>query len=118
VDLLTAYKRASNIVRIEEKKDSATHDGPVEPALLQQPEEIELSRRLDAARGRIGEAVAAEDFGRAMVVLAELRPAIDDFFDKVTVNVADPVTRANRLRLLSQIRGVLGGVADFARVEG
>jgi glycyl-tRNA synthetase beta chain len=117
-DLLTAYKRASNIVRIEEKKDSATYDGGADAGLLRQPEEIALHDRLKAARGRIGEALAAEEFGRAMGLLAELRPSIDSFFDKVTVNVAEPELRANRLRLLSQIRSVLGGVADFARVEG
>ncbi len=117
-DLLTAYKRASNIVRIEERKDGTRYDGGVETGLLTQAEELALHERLRAAQGRIGEAVAGEDFARAMSLLAELRPCIDSFFDKVTVNVAEPALRANRLRLLSQIRAVLGGVADFARVEG
>ncbi|MBX6321498.1 MAG: glycine--tRNA ligase subunit beta [Rhodospirillaceae bacterium] len=118
IDLLTAYKRASNIVRIEERKDGVRYDGAVDAGLLAQAEEIALHERLGAARGRIDAAVAGEDFAGAMGLLAELRPSIDCFFDKVTVNVPDAALRANRLRLLSQIRDVMGAVADFARVEG
>ena len=40
----------------------------------------------------------------AMAALADLRPAVDAFFDKVTVNDPDPALRANRLRLLNQLR--------------
>ncbi len=53
-----------------------------------------------------------------MAALARLRPAVDVFFDKVTVNADDPALRANRLRLLAGIRSALDSVADFAKVEG
>jgi glycyl-tRNA synthetase beta chain len=53
-----------------------------------------------------------------MASLAGLRPYVDAFFDKVTVNDPDPKLRANRLRLLSRIRATLGQVADFGRIEG
>jgi glycyl-tRNA synthetase beta chain len=117
-DLLTAYKRAGNIVRIEEKRDGRAYDEDIDASLLRQPEEVELHNALKAARGRIAKALAVEDYASAMSGLAELRPTIDSFFDQVTVNVDDAGLRANRLRLLSQIRSVLGGVADFARIEG
>ena len=53
-----------------------------------------------------------------MAALARLRRPVDDFFDKVTVNADDAALRANRLRLLSQIRKTLHGVADFSEIEG
>ena len=53
-----------------------------------------------------------------MSALAGLRAPVDAFFDKVTVNCDDQTLRANRLRLLSRIRGALGGVADFSKIEG
>jgi glycyl-tRNA synthetase beta chain len=117
-NLLTACKRASNIVRIEEKKDGAAHDGAPDPALAQQDEERALLAALDSARTTAAALLEREDFTGAMGVLARLRPPVDAFFDKVTVNCDDPALRANRLRLLSRIRATLGTVADFSRIEG
>jgi glycyl-tRNA synthetase beta chain len=117
-NLLTAYRRASNIVAIEEKKDGAKHDGPVDLALLTQTEETTLARLLDQAKAETKKALGREDFAGAMSALAGLRAPVDAFFDKVTVNVADARMRANRLRLLSDIRRTLGQVADFGKIEG
>ncbi len=117
-NLLTAYRRASNIVRIEEKKDGTSYDGEADEGLLSQNEETELYQTLGRARQRITEALAEERFGAAMAVLAGLRSPVDAFFDTVTVNCDDAQLRVNRLRLLSQIRSALGGVADFSHIEG
>jgi glycyl-tRNA synthetase beta chain len=117
-NLLTAYKRASNIVRIEEKKDGKAYDQAVDSALLSAGEEKALNEALSAASKASATALAAEDFAGAMAALARLRRPVDDFFDKVTVNCDDAGLRANRLRLLSQIRTTLHGVADFSEIEG
>jgi glycyl-tRNA synthetase beta chain len=50
--------------------------------------------------------------------MAKLRPSVDSFFDKVTVNVDDKPLRENRLKLLNQIREATGAVADFSKIEG
>jgi glycyl-tRNA synthetase beta chain len=117
-NLLTAYKRAANIVRIEEKKDNARYDSGVDPAaLIEEPEKAlsaALSKVSDAARA----AIAREDFTGAMASMAQLRAPVDAFFDKVTVNDKDPKLRANRLRMLSAINATLSAVADFSRIEG
>ena len=117
-NLLVAYRRASNIVAIEEKKDGASHDGAVDEAALAAPEEIALARALKDARPTTESALASEDFAAAMRALAATRGAVDAFFDKVTVNDPDAKLRANRLRLLSEIRRTLGRVADFSKIEG
>jgi glycyl-tRNA synthetase beta chain len=117
-NLLTAYKRAANIVRIEEKKDNARYDSGVDPAaLIEEPEKAlsaALSKVSDAARA----AIAREDFTGAMASMAQLRAPVDAFFDKVTVNDKDPKLRANRLRMLSAINATLSAVADFSKIEG
>ena len=53
-----------------------------------------------------------------MRALSKLRGPVDAFFDKVTVNAEDKALRANRLRLLAQIRDALNRVADFSKIEG
>ncbi|HKF64232.1 MAG TPA: glycine--tRNA ligase subunit beta [Dongiaceae bacterium] len=117
-NLLTASKRAGNILRIEEKKDATSYDGPADPSLLALPEESALAEALAAARAAAEPAIAREDFGAAMAALARLRGPVDQFFDKVTVNSDDAAQRANRLRLLSRIRATLAIVADFSKIEG
>ena len=117
-NLLTAYKRASNIVRIEEKRDAAAYEPDPRPELLRQDEERALSAALRPAREITARGLAADDFSGAMASLAQLRRPVDAFFEGVTVNCDEPDLRANRLRLLSLIRATLGTVADFSRIEG
>ena len=117
-NLLTAYRRAANILRIEEKKDNTAYSGVPRPDLLQAPEERQLDKALNAATVKSAAALKAEDFSASMAVLAGLRSPIDRFFDKVTVNTDDKELRENRLRLLSQIRDTLNLVADFSLIEG
>lgn len=121
-NLLTAYGRAANIVRAEEKKDKALAariaDLP-DPALLEQAEEKAVAAALAAVRAKVAPALEKEEFADAMKVFADLRAPVDAFFEKVTVNVTDkPDLRLNRLKLLNQIRVTMDSVADFSRIEG
>jgi glycyl-tRNA synthetase beta chain len=118
VDLLTASKRASNILRIEEKKDGRSYDDAPDASLLRLPEEFTLVEAMRDARDRAEAALKREAFAAAMAALARLREPVDDFFDKVTVNDDDTAQRTNRLRLLSRIRATLNTVADFSKIEG
>jgi glycyl-tRNA synthetase beta chain len=117
-NLLAGFKRAANILRIEEKRDNATYDGQPDERLYQLPQEIALARAVNVAKDEAGRVVAAEDFAAAMTAMAKLRPHVDAFFDKVTVNVDDPALRANRLKLLNEIRAATLTVADFSKIEG
>ncbi|MCA3255130.1 MAG: glycine--tRNA ligase subunit beta [Alphaproteobacteria bacterium] len=117
-NLLAGYKRAANILRIEEKKDGVAYDGAVDPKLLAADEEQALAAALDAAIPAAESAVGREDFAGAMTALAGLRAPIDNFFDRVTVNADETDVRANRLRLLARIRAAAHTVADFGRIEG
>jgi glycyl-tRNA synthetase beta chain len=117
-NLLAGYKRAANIIRIEEKKDRREYTGTPDPALYQLPEEKTLAEAISVAKSDAERAVAAEDFEAAMLAMAKLRPFVDAFFDKVTVNVEDKALRENRLKLLNEIREATRAVADFSRIEG
>jgi glycyl-tRNA synthetase beta chain len=117
-NLLTAYRRASNIVRIEENKDKTRYADPPDPGRFREEAETVLAKRLANATAESTKALESENFAGAMAALARLRVPIDDFFNKVTVNTDDRELRANRLRLLSQIRDTLNRVADFSKIEG
>jgi glycyl-tRNA synthetase beta chain len=116
--LLTGTKRAINILRIEEKKDSCSYDQPPDASLLKQTEEIALAKTVDEVERAAAAAVGKEDFEAAMAAIARLRAPVDAFFDHVTVNTDDPAFRENRLRLLNRIRATTLTVADFSKIEG
>jgi glycyl-tRNA synthetase beta chain len=116
--LLAGYKRASNILRIEEKKDGVSYAGAPEALAGSAPQEAALMAALATASPRIDMAIAQEDFTGAMIALSKLRRPLDDFFDKVFVNDPDADVRRNRLLLLSQIRAAADRVADFSRIAG
>jgi glycyl-tRNA synthetase beta chain len=116
--LLAGVKRAANILRIEEKKDATTYHGKPHADLYLQPEERQLAAAIHSVKQEAAKAVAREDFEGAMAVLSKLRPDVDAFFDKVTVNVPAADRRENRLKLLNEIREATRAVADFSKIEG
>ncbi|MBM1172626.1 glycine--tRNA ligase subunit beta [Microvirga arabica] len=120
-NLLAGYRRAANILRIEEKKDGRAYNEQPDLQIVNDQGQIEekaLAVVLDGAKREAAAAVEAEDFEGAMRALSRLRQPVDAFFDKVTVNAEDPALRANRLRLLNSIREATRTVADFSRIEG
>jgi glycyl-tRNA synthetase beta chain len=117
-NLLSGVKRASNILRIEEKKDGTNFRGRVDQAILIKGEEKLLNREVDSAASLAHKAIEAEDFEAAMKAISKLRAPVDAFFEHVTVNDPDPSFRANRLRLLNRIREAVSEVADFSKIEG
>ena len=117
-NLLVAYRRAANIVRIEEKRDKRNYDGAIKHEIVVEPEESMLATRLAEAADGAAVAVDGEDYTVAMEAMARLRQPVDDFFDRVTVNAEDAALRENRLNLLSAIGATLSRVADFSKIEG
>ncbi len=117
-NLLAGYKRASNILKAEEKKGDVP-TGMVQTGLPNQPEaEARLAMAAASAANAVDTALDTEDFAAAMKALAALRAPVDAFFTDVLVNSDVAEERDNRLKLLGQVRTVMGKVADFGQVAG
>lgn len=116
-DLLAGYKRASRLVTIEETKDGRSYHGRPDPSLYLQKEERELAVCIAAARREAKVALDGGNFEQAMRALATLRPCVDAFFLKVTVNVPAADRRENRLRLLNELLDVTHSVAGLADLD-
>jgi glycyl-tRNA synthetase beta chain len=115
-DLLAAYRRAANILRIEEKKEPLDA-GPVDSSLLIESAEQKLSDELNRSELTVTKAIADENFSLAMSQLSAIRPFIDEFFEKVTVNADEAPLRKNRLKLLMRLKSLMDRAADFSRLE-
>ena len=116
-NLLAGYKRASNIVEIEEKKTEKAFSSDINAALLSQEEEKQLADLLNSSTAKIRPALEKENYQAVMQEIAKLRGPIDAFFEKVTVNDNDEAVRSNRLAMLSKIKGTLNQVADFSKIS-
>jgi glycyl-tRNA synthetase beta chain len=116
-NLLAAYKRADNILRIEDKKDGP-HYGSIQINELVDQCEMKLAQALNNATPIVVGALTAEQFTNAMTALATLRAPLDAFFEHVTVNDERPELRRNRLRLLHSVRAAMNLASDFSRIEG
>tara|TARA_R110002095_G_scaffold216278_1_gene212798 strand:- start:23 stop:2143 length:2121 start_codon:yes stop_codon:yes gene_type:complete len=115
-NLLTAYRRAANILRIEEKKDGISYDQAIDESLLTDPAEKSLYNRINEVSSLVEGALAHEEFEAAGTAAARLRMPVDTFFDEVTVNSDDTNLRANRLKLLSGIRNLLDRQWDLSKI--
>ena len=109
----TDAKRGAHFTKLIREITMAAKIGGGDPAGNQR-----LRTAIDTAKAEASAAVAREDFEAAMGAMAKLRPHVDAFFDKVTVNVEDKQLRENRLNLLNEIRAATRTVADFSRIEG
>ena len=118
-NLLTAYKRAANILRAEEKRDKTeySYDGYT-PLVSPEPAEDKLIDWLMEVGPKIKTANRNEEFDESMRLLSSTRPYLDKFFDYVTVNVKDSALRETRLRMLDFVRQSFHEIADFSQIEG
>ncbi|MGD9542857.1 MAG: glycine--tRNA ligase subunit beta [Methylocystis sp.] len=118
-NLLAGFRRAVNILKIEEKKDGPdAYAQRHAPNLRIEPQEHKLAAAIARAREETAEHLKTEDFAGAMRALSKLREPVDAFFDGVTVNAENADLRLNRLRLLAELRRVMMGVADFGKIAG
>jgi glycyl-tRNA synthetase beta chain len=114
VSLTAANKRIANILR----KAGGTPSTQIDVETLREAAEVRLFDSMRALRDAVSVATAQREYANALGRLAQLRPAVDEFFDQVMVMDEDPKLRANRLALLAQLQGLFAGVADLSRLPG
>jgi glycyl-tRNA synthetase beta chain len=112
--LAAANKRIANILR----KSGESSDGSVDIEALEDPAESALWGAMELLRSRVATEVAQREYANALGRLAQLRPPVDAFFEKVMVMDEDPRLRKNRLALLAQLHGLFIGIADLSRLPG
>jgi glycyl-tRNA synthetase beta chain len=113
--LTAANKRIANILR---KSAGGAAPSPVDVESLREAAEVRLFDSMRGLQDAVSVATAQREYANALGRLAQLRPAVDEFFDQVMVMDEDPKLRANRLALLAQLHGLFAGVADLSRLPG
>jgi glycyl-tRNA synthetase beta chain len=110
-----AFKRIKNILR--QAGDAGKRlGGAVDTNALQEPAEKELARQFPLV-AKVAETMRSQRrYEQALIEISKLRPAVDQFFDKVMVMVDDEYTRTNRLALLEVLLTSFSTIADFSEI--
>ncbi len=106
-----AYDRAN---RLAAKSDGAAAE--LDPKLATDEAELALIDAVAGASPKIAAALEAREFDDALAAAAELRAPVDRFFEEVLVMADDAQVRANRLRLLLDVRDAVGALGDLAQI--
>jgi glycyl-tRNA synthetase beta chain len=118
--LAAAYKRANNILRQNSvAAASLGNDGiAVRADLLREEAERSLFTSLQRTEGEVRLRLQNGEFEDSLRIMVRLKPAVDEFFEKVLVMADDPSVRGNRLSLLSHLVGLFRSVADLSQLQG
>jgi glycyl-tRNA synthetase beta chain len=106
-----AYTRSE---RLAEKEQGAAAE--LDPALLVEPAELEVAQAIERLDPQLEGSLEAGDFDGAVESAAEIGPALDRFFEDVLVMAEDKAVRANRLRLLLNVRDTLGKLGELSQI--
>lgn len=112
--LAAANKRIRNILR----QAGGSPAGEVDVGRLTEPAERQLAQAVRALDEQVAPLLKSGDYSHTLKRLAGLRPAVDEFFDKVMVMADDPAVRQNRLALLNRLSNLFLNVADISRLQG
>jgi glycyl-tRNA synthetase beta chain len=113
VALAAANKRISNILRKAETNVAGAPDA----SLFESDNERALAAAVAAKSAILEPMLHAGQYEIALAELADLRPVVDRFFDKVMVMADDAKVRTNRLKLLNGLRALFNHTADFAEIQ-
>ena len=114
--LIELYKRSTNILAIEEKKDGKKYRG--RPSVLGFKSKYEklLYRRIKKISRDFYKFINKAEFEKAFALLAVIEAPLDHFFEHVVVNDVDNYARENRLVLLAMIRDLFDEVGDLSKI--
>jgi glycyl-tRNA synthetase beta chain len=116
-NIIELYKRSSNIIEIEEKKDNCKYNGKPSILGLKSNYEKILNRRVKQIFHEFDDLIGKAEFEKALALTKILELPLANFFEKVIVNEEDKSLRENRLLLLSRIRFLFNKIGDFSKIN-
>ena len=117
-NLLSFYRRAVNIVRIESKKDKVDYFSHANMETYNNNQATSLYSALESLEPQLNTVLKSHNFEKALQCLEVLKVPVNNFLDNVVVNDSDEKIRISNLCLLARVGKIIGKVADFSKIEG
>ena len=117
-NILTTYKRASNILDQEKKTINLKITGEPNSILFNKDEEKLLFNQINEVRKYFSSVIKNENYEKTLEVLSSAKKTTDNFFENVVVNDENENVKKNRLELLEMFCNTFDNFIDFSKVEG
>ena len=117
-NIISSYKRASNILEEELKNNKKNILGQPESILFKKDEEKHLYEKVNEIAHYFSSVKKYENYDETLKILADAKPITDNFFDNVIVNDENSDIKKNRLELLQMFCKTYNNFIDFSKVEG
>jgi len=117
-NIIGTYKRASNIIEQESKKEKEKIFGQPDSLLFEKQEEKFLYEKINEIRKHFSKTQKDESYEHTLKILAEAKPTTDNFFENVIVNHENQELKKNRLELLQMFCKTYNNFMDFSKIEG
>ena len=117
-NILTTYKRASNILDQEKKTINLKITGEPNSILFNKDEEKLLFNQINEVRKYFSSVIKNENYEKTLEILSSAKKTTDNFFENVVVNDENENIKKNRLELLEMFCNTFDNFIDFSKVEG
>ena len=117
IDIISSYKRASNILESELKKDKIELSNATDPGIFKTELEKNLFKKINELRKYFSSINNDENFVQTLDNLASIKREVFDFFDNVIVNEDDLVIKKNRLELIQMMCKTFDNYVNFSLIE-
>lgn len=117
IDLISSYKRASNILDNESKDQKLELSNTTDPGIFKTELEKDLFKKINELRKYFQSINKDENFEQSLNNLAESKKVIFNFFDNVIVNEKDPAIKKNRLELIQMLCKTFDNYVNFSLIE-
>ena len=117
IDIIASYKRASNILESELKKDKIELSNTTDPGIFKTELEKNLFKKINELRKYFSSINNDENFVQTLDNLANIKREVFDFFDNVIVNEDDLVIKKNRLELIQMMCKTFDNYVNFSLIE-
>ena len=117
IDLISSYKRASNILDSELDKLSVELSNTTDPGIFKTELEKNLFKKINELRKYFLSINKDENFEQSLANLTEAKKVIFDFFDNVIVNEDDQTIKKNRLELIQMLCKTFDNYVNFSLID-
>ena len=103
VDIISSYKRASNILESEMRNNEIEINNTTDPGIFKSDFEKNLYKKIRDIKKYYSTINNDENFEKSLLILADTRKVVFEFFDNVKVNEENETLRKNRLELINML---------------
>jgi len=117
IDLISSYKRASNILENELKEQNIELSDATDPGIFKTEFEKNLYKKINKLKKYFSNIDKDENFEQSLINLSESKKVVFDFFDNVIVNEEDKILKKNRLELIQMLCKTFDNYVNFSLID-